>query len=237
TSGPPWRRGSRPSTARRAGSAAAPTLPARAGTSPPRTCSTCSTAWASRPASTSTRSPRPPAPSLPGWVTLYPAATCRPAADPSRDRGVMRTSARSSGVLLLAAVTAGAAAPASRMELTVDSIMRGPRLVGYPPTALRWSGDSRELFFEWRRPGEDEDATYVGAREGGEPRRLTDEERKMAPAARGAWDEAHRRVLFVDDGDVVVVDSVGRVRRQVTRTAEKEASPRWARKESHVTFT
>jgi len=149
----------------------------------------------------------------------------------------MRTSARSSGVLLLAAVTAGAAAPASRMELTVDSIMRGPRLVGYPPTALRWSGDSRELFFEWRRPGEDEDATYVVARDGGEPRRLTDEERKMAPAARGAWDEAHRRVLFVDDGDVVVVDSVGRVRRQVTRTAEKEASPRWARKESHVTFT
>jgi len=33
-------------------------------------------------------------------------------------------------------------------ELTVDSIMRGPRLVGYPPSGLRWSGDSARLYFE-----------------------------------------------------------------------------------------
>ena len=30
----------------------------------------------------------------------------------------------------------------SKFELSVDSIMRGPKLVGYPPTGLRWSGDS-----------------------------------------------------------------------------------------------
>src|SRR5207244_2615980 len=36
-------------------------------------------------------------------------------------------------------------------SLTVDSIMRGPKLVGYPPTGLRWSGDSARLYFEWRR--------------------------------------------------------------------------------------
>ena len=38
------------------------------------------------------------------------------------------------------------AAPA-RFALTVDSIMRGPALVGYPPSDLRWSGDSKELYF------------------------------------------------------------------------------------------
>ena len=37
--------------------------------------------------------------------------------------------------------------------------MRGPALVGYPPTGLRWSGDSSELYFEWRQPGEDEAST------------------------------------------------------------------------------
>jgi len=135
------------------------------------------------------------------------------------------------------AVTLFAAVPAPKLELTVDSIMRGPRLVGYPPAGLRWSGDSRELYFEWRRPGEDEAATYVVARDGGEPRRLSDEERKKAPAADGVWDEAHRRVLFVDDGDVALVDSVARARRQITRTGDKEANPRWARRETHVTFT
>ena len=137
--------------------------------------------------------------------------------------------------LVVAAATLVAATPA-KLELTVDSIMRGPKLVGYPPTGLRWSGDSRELYFEWRHAGEDEPATWVVTREGGEPRRLTDEERKKAPAADGIWDDAHRRVLSVDDGDVVMVDSVARTRRQVTRTVEKESSPHWARRESHVSF-
>ena len=129
-----------------------------------------------------------------------------------------------------------AAAPSPKLELTVDSIMRGPKLVGYPPTGLRWSGDSRELYFEWRHAGEDEPSTWVVAREGGEPRRLTDEERKKAPASDAIWDDAHRRALAVDDGDVVMVDSVARGRRQVTRTVEKESSPHWARRESHVSF-
>ena len=42
--------------------------------------------------------------------------------------------------------------------------MRGPGLVGYPPSALRWSGDSERLYFEWRPRGEDEPATWEVAR-------------------------------------------------------------------------
>jgi hypothetical protein len=41
---------------------------------------------------------------------------------------------------------APAEAPAC-FDLTVDSIMRGPDLVGYAPTGLRWSGDSQKLYF------------------------------------------------------------------------------------------
>ena len=94
----------------------------------------------------------------------------------------------------------------TRFELTVDSIMRGPDLVGYPPTGLRWSADSQKLFFEWRKPGETESSTYVVGRDGGEPRKLSDDEVKSTPSATGRWDKAHRRILFVDGGDVVLVD-------------------------------
>jgi len=54
-----------------------------------------------------------------------------------------------------------------RFLLTVDSIMRGPDLVGYPPDGLRWSADSQKLYFEWRKPGEEEASTYVVGRDGG----------------------------------------------------------------------
>jgi len=65
--------------------------------------------------------------------------------------------------------------------LTVDSIMRGPELVGNPPSNLRWSGDSQSLYFEWLMPKEDVPATWVVARAGGPPRRLSDAERRLAP--------------------------------------------------------
>ena len=79
------------------------------------------------------------------------------------------------------AVAAEQTATPARFALTVDSIMREPALVGYPPSDLRWSGDSKELYFEWRMPGEDEAATWVVGREGGPQRRLADDERRRAP--------------------------------------------------------
>jgi len=135
-----------------------------------------------------------------------------------------------------AAVSAQQPAPSGRFALTVDSIMRGPALVGYPPSDLRWSGDSKELYFEWRQPGEDEAATWLVAREGGTPRRLTDDERRLAPLASGLWDGSRRRILGIDRGDVAIIDTVARTRRDVTRTTATESDLRWARGGTHVTF-
>src|SRR3954451_15885193 len=133
-----------------------------------------------------------------------------------------------------AALRPAPAASSSKFELTVDSIMRGPDLVGYPPTGLRWSADSQKLFFEWRKPGETESSTYVVGRDGTGLRKLSDDEVKPIPPASGRWDHAHRRVLFVDGGDVVLVDSARGVRRQITRTTGGESNPRWARNDTHV---
>ena len=63
---------------------------------------------------------------------------------------------------------------AKSFPLTVDSIMRGPELVGNPPNNLRWSGDSKELYFEWLMPKDDQPSTWVVGRDGGAPRRLSD---------------------------------------------------------------
>jgi len=125
---------------------------------------------------------------------------------------------------------------AKPFALTVDSIMRGPELVGNPPNNLRWSGDSKELFFEWLIPKDDQPSTWVVGRDGGSPRRLSEAERRIAPPANGQWDARRRRILGVDRGDIVIIDTVDRKRIDVTRTTGNESSPRWARNETHVTF-
>ena len=140
----------------------------------------------------------------------------------------------------LAAQTSAPAAPApaaaSRFTLSVDSIMRGPDLVGYPPSGLRWSGDGARLYFEWQTRGEDETATWVVSADGSGLRRLTDDERRQAPPVAGPWDRAHRRVLSTARGDVTLLDTVSATHVEIARTAGAESAPRWARDESHVTF-
>ena len=142
--------------------------------------------------------------------------------------------------------------PADAFPLTVDSIMRGPAVVGYAPTALRWSGDSERLYFEWRPRGEDEPMTWEVARaclpgtaaptaapaapRTCGPRRLTDDERRLAPPPGGEWDPARRRSVGVVDGDVVLVDTVARTRTLITRTAAAEAHARWSDGGRAVTF-
>ncbi|MFM8533322.1 MAG: prolyl oligopeptidase family serine peptidase [Acidimicrobiia bacterium] len=139
-------------------------------------------------------------------------------------------------VVGLTAVVSTEQAPASRFPLTVDSIMRGPELGGHPPNNLRWSGDSRNLYFDWLMPKEDQAATWVVSRNGGAPKRLTDAVRRLAPPATGQWDARRQRILAVDRGDIVIIDTVTGTRIDITRTTGHESNPRWARGETHVTF-
>jgi dipeptidyl aminopeptidase/acylaminoacyl peptidase len=122
-----------------------------------------------------------------------------------------------------------------KFPLTVDSIMRGTDLVGYPPDSLRWSADSQRLYFDWRKPGEEEASTYAVGRDGGTPTKLTDQQKKNIPPANGRWDKARKRVLFTDKGDIVMLDANG-TRRQITRTTAGESNPRWARSDTAITY-
>ncbi len=122
-----------------------------------------------------------------------------------------------------------------RLRLTVDSIMRGPALVGWPPTQLRWSADSQTLYFSWRKPGDKSEALYAVARDGSSLRKLSDDEAATAPPASGRWDEARRRLLATEAGEVVIYDGTA-TRTFVTRTTGTESSARWARNDTHVTY-
>ena len=152
----------------------------------------------------------------------------------------MRTRTRSLVLLLLLwtapALLAQAPAPKSgTFALTVDNIMRGPDLVGYAPDSLRWSVDSQTLYFDWRKPGEDEASTYAVARDGGTPTKLDDVQRKSIAPANGRWDTARKRAVFADRGDIVMIDASG-ARRWITRTTAGEGHPRWARNDTAVTW-
>ena len=132
---------------------------------------------------------------------------------------------------------AGAAAASGTMTLTVDSIMRGPALVGSAPTGVRWSRDSSKAYFTWQKAGEERAATFVVNRNGSGLKQLTEEEsRNLDVPQAGRLDRAGKRLLVAEGGDLVIIDVESGTRSLLTRTSVTESNPRWARNDTAVTF-
>jgi len=73
-----------------------------------------------------------------------------------------------------------------KFDLTIDNIMRGPNLLGYEPREIRWSADSKRVYFRWKRSGDprqNDFDTYVVNRDGSDLKKLTEEEAKKAGTA------------------------------------------------------
>jgi len=129
------------------------------------------------------------------------------------------------------------AAKPAVMPMTVDSIMRGPALVGASPSAVRWAKDSSKAYFTWQKAGDARSSTYVVNRNGTGLRQLTEEEgRNLDVPPAGRPDRAGRRLLNAEAGDLVIYDVATGARSLLTRTAVAETSPRWARNDMAVTF-
>jgi dipeptidyl aminopeptidase/acylaminoacyl peptidase len=126
-------------------------------------------------------------------------------------------------LLLLSLTASGQPTP-----LKIETIMQGPRYAGYAPESLRWSGDGKRLYFNWKRYTDAIHApvdTYVVNRDGGNLLKLSEAEARLAPPERCAADQENKQCVYEQEGDIWLYDySVDRARRLVA-TAEAEQDP------------
>src|SRR5256884_110115 len=174
------------------------------------------------------------------------AAATRLAEDLSESKMKTKQVARLTIVICAISILVSQHVPAQKpqtakpFELTVDSIMRGPRLVGYPPTGVYWSQDSRRIYFRWKQADEPrlkEMSLYVVNRDGTGLRRLTDDEVKQAPPANGELSKDKTMTVFADEGDIFIYDHAKGARRQITRTVDAETNPHFTFDQKRVYFT
>ncbi|MBV9036283.1 MAG: PD40 domain-containing protein, partial [Acidobacteriaceae bacterium] len=124
-------------------------------------------------------------------------------------------------------------------DLTIENIMRGPNLVGTEPAQIRWSGDSSKIYFQWKRASDAASAppdTYVVNCDGSGLRRLSDEERRLAPPPVTDTNKDRTLSVFSQDGDLFIVENGSGKARQVTKTAEPETNPRFLPDGHRITF-
>ena len=143
-------------------------------------------------------------------------------------------------LLSLGALALLVGAQTAKFSLTIDNIMRGPGLVGYAPSQVRWSGDSAEIYFQWKQPAQAEEApldTYAVHRDGSNLRKLSPEEARFAPPIAGDLSRDRRRIVYAREGDIFVYDNATGKTRQITRTADAESNPRFLRDGRRIAFT
>src|SRR3989454_7377401 len=144
---------------------------------------------------------------------------------------------RSVLVLVLCSIPTGAFAQGFR--LTVESIMRGPDLVGTAPSNVRFSADGRYVYFAWRGPGVDTlDRDYRVAVAGASqsPERLPRNAVDTIAMADGTWSPDLRRELVALKGDLWLVERTG-AKRRLTQTPAPESDPAWSADGRTVYFT
>src|ERR1022692_339585 len=130
-----------------------------------------------------------------------------------------------------------AAKPA--FDMTIDSIMRGAGLFGYPPASVRWSPDSKFVYFQWKRyddPREKAMDTYMISADGSGLKKLSEEEAKDVPPVNGDWTKDKKRAVYAEAGDLFLYDVAKPKRLQLTKTTDTESNPRFTRDEKHIIF-
>ena len=132
------------------------------------------------------------------------------------------------------------ARPANNFALTVDNIMRGPALVGYEPTGVRWSYDGSRLLFQWKQCTDKEIApmdTYTVNRDGTGLRKLTDAEVRQLPPASGDTTKDQRLTVYSSAGDLYTLDNnTGKIT-QLTKTTDAETNPHFTQDGKRLCFT
>ncbi|HEV8132562.1 MAG TPA: DPP IV N-terminal domain-containing protein, partial [Acidobacteriota bacterium] len=135
-------------------------------------------------------------------------------------------SSNQSSLVYLRSTAASSQSDTKQFPLTIDSIMRGPDLVGEAPTSVRWSPDSQKIYFEWKKAGDVEASSYEASRDGHNLRKLSKEDARQVPPAEGEFNRERTLQVFARDGDIFLWSASDAKVTQLTKTRDIESNPR-----------
>lgn len=120
-------------------------------------------------------------------------------------------------------------------KLTIEQIMQGDKFVGYTPSNISWSEDSKIIYFSWNPEMDTLRSMYKIGWNGGTPQKLSLAEEGAMPV-NGIYNKARTQKLYSKNGDLFLLDLASGQETQITNTLDFELSPRFSADESKVIF-
>ena len=139
-------------------------------------------------------------------------------------------------LLLIAALESSAQSTLG--SLTVDKIMRDPKWIGTSPSDVRWSWNSKMLFFNWNPEGKISDSLYYVGADNLSPQKATREQRQSIPFDRNViFNKAGSSFIFSRSGDIFLIDAKTGKERRITKTVEVETNPVFINGDSRIAYS
>jgi dipeptidyl aminopeptidase/acylaminoacyl peptidase len=135
--------------------------------------------------------------------------------------------------LLLTWVAAGSAAADA---VTLEMIMADPDWIGNGPESPFWDEYGRSIFYDRKRPGEKVSELWGVDLSGNGLRPIPARELSRYPRPGGDYSQDYALHAWEYEGDLFVLDIATREVRQLTRTSERESSPRFLLGDRRLAF-
>lgn len=127
-------------------------------------------------------------------------------------------------------------ASAQLTELTVEKIMRDPKWIGTSPSNIRWSVDSKTVYFNWNPEKNPGDSLYKITLSNLSPQKVSKAERLSLPNA-GVYNTTYTKMVYDKDGDIFLLDIPSNKTTRITNTVQRESNPYFSGDEKKVVFT
>ncbi|MBX2944572.1 MAG: S9 family peptidase [Cyclobacteriaceae bacterium] len=127
-------------------------------------------------------------------------------------------------------------ATAQLTELTVEKIMRDPKWIGTAPSNIRWSHDSKTIYFNWNPENAPGDSLYKITLQNRAPQKVSKAERLSLPAS-GPYNKAFTKMVYENNGDIFLLDIPSNKTTQITNTTGRESNPSFSGDEKKIIYT
>ncbi len=114
--------------------------------------------------------------------------------------------------------------------------MKGDDFIGYLPEDIKWSEDSKSVYFTWNPEKEKIRSLYKTNIKGLEPVKVSLEEQKELPASQGDYSIDFNQKVYSKNGDIFLFNVKSGQIEQITNTLENERNPIFTADEKKIIY-
>lgn len=110
----------------------------------------------------------------------------------------------------------------------LEALMQGNDFIGHSPENLRWSADSKQIYFDWKREGKLISDLHFSNTAAAAPKMLSDTEQKDLHLAERVFDQNRQQQAWVKQGQLFYQRNAKAAPIQLTQTIQGVSRPRFS---------